>query len=94
MRHNGISMHNEYVIKLNAQLITRTSGCKSGRTIAQVSLSDFNWPENYIYNIFNSFFCLKVGRSDISERQQWYFHQHLEFTPVQREYMRIQYISF
>lgn len=87
MRHNEISMHNEYVIKLNAELITRTSGSKSGKTITQVSLSHFNWPANYIYNIFIGFFCLKVGCSDISEGQQWYFHQHLEFTPVQREYM-------
>lgn len=86
MRHIEISMHNVYVIKLNVQLITRTSGSKSGKTNTQVSLSDFNWPSNYTYNVFNGFFCLKVGRCYISEGQQWYFHQHLEFTPVQREY--------
>lgn len=44
-------MHNEYAVKPNARLITRTSDGKSGKTITQVFLSDFNWPAKYIYHV-------------------------------------------
>lgn len=44
-------MHNEYVVKSNARMITMTSDSKSGKTITQVFLSDFNWPTKYIYHV-------------------------------------------
>lgn len=79
-------MRDEYVVKPNVRLITRTSDSKSGKTITQVFLSDLIGLQIYL-SCFNSFFCLKVSCSDISEGQQWHFCEHAEFTSIQREYM-------